>query len=130
MYVIMQSSSQTLTLSQKPDLPSLIDPAEDLNLLTAVFLVQILWNFNCKHMAGAHKCFNILIRRVQDRHVRLALRSYGWVFIYLYIFLTRESCRTLQQRFSARLRKLLSGRDRKGFYNHPESKHALRASKV
>lgn len=53
-------------LPSEPDLPSLINPAEDLNLSTArFFLGEILWNFNLKHMAGVHKCFNILIRWVQ-----------------------------------------------------------------
>lgn len=47
--------SQTLTLSQpEPDLASLIDPAEDFIRLTAGFLVEILWSFNRRHMAGVY----------------------------------------------------------------------------
>lgn len=81
--------------AKNPDLPLLTNQAEDLNLLTAVFLVEILWNCNYKHMAGAHKCFKIIDHSGSRQACLTGPQEPRFEGVIYFIYLSL--CRTLQQ---------------------------------
>lgn len=84
----------------KFNMPSLRDPAKNLNLLTSGFFWwKFLWKFNCKHMPGEKEML---------KHIDQSVR---------YIKFTRN----LPQ-FSS------ENAVREEVYNHPQSKHDSRAS--